>query len=438
MNQMLERILNGLAAVPEFFFSDRKSAYLIRWVVSLTLFIGVFALAYSILLRVDWLQDDLLLMGEYLIVLFAAFLFSFISAARYLKDLYEMDKVIAAFWYLIYSILFFMFWPSNTASNGQLQKKKGKRKWNLIHILGGPGKIKVSPRNLVIFEKLEGPSQVLGVGKHEITRYQFVKMVLSLDDQYVNTGEIKSTTLDGIKVVVPEISVRYKLREHEPDWIRDRGKTVDGTSYIEAARKFATNRLVAIEGSEALTMGEMVKAIIMAATKKYLNRHMIDQIIVPHDLEKSSRQALINELMGPEVRSQMKQIGARLIGLEIGAFHFLNPEVEDFRLAKWRETKQGEIKLMKAESEAYELARRDAVRSKTQVEMTRRIIDALEDLHLEDEKDLDTLIQLRTAQILDAWSGLYRDSDGKDGKDKKDKTNGQDDKRNDKSAGNRS
>jgi hypothetical protein len=263
----------------------------------------------------------------------------------------------------------------------------------------------------VIFEKLEGPSQVLGEGTHDITRYQFVKMVLSLDDQYVDTGEIVAITLDGIRVEIPNIAVRYKLREREPDWIRDRGNTTDGDSYIEAARKFATNSLVAKEASMSQTMSEMVKEIIRKSAKKYLNRHLIDQIIMPDDNMVSSRQAMKTVLQGIEVRNQMKEIGARLLGVEVDTLAFEDFRVEDTRLAKWRETKRGERMVMQAKSEAYELARQDAVRSRTQVEMTTRIIEALEDLKLEDEKDLETLIQLRTAQILDAWAGLYSQKD---------------------------
>ena len=416
-------LVNMLSAVPEFFFSDRVSAYAIRWVVSLTLLIGIITVAFAQMTSVEWLKKSPMLVVEYLIVLFLAFLFSLVTAARYLKDLYELDKVMDGFTYLMYSILFFFMWPSNTASEGQLKKNKvdGKYTSNLIHVMGGPGTIKVTPRNLVIFEKLEGPSQVFGEGKHNITRYQFVKMVLSLDDQYVDTGNIVAITLDGIRVEIPNIAVRYKLREREPDWIRDRGNTTDGDSYIEAARKFATNSLVAKEASMSLSMSEMVKEIIRKAAKKYLNRHLIDQIIVPDDNLVSSRQAMKAVLQGIEVRNQMKEIGARLLGVEIDTLTFEDFRVEDTRLAKWRETKRGERMVMQAKSEAYELSRQDAVRSRTQVEMTSRIIEALDDLNLENENDLDTLISLRTAQILDAWSGLYSQKDGSgDRKDKPD------------------
>ena len=44
----------------------------------------------------------------------------------------------------------------------------------------------------------------------------------------------------------------------------------------------------------------------------------------------------------------------------------------------------------------------------------RRIIDALEDLEIDDVEDLDTLIKIRSAQILDTWAGLYQSKSGED------------------------
>ena len=43
--------------------------------------------------------------------------------------------------------------------------------------------------------------------------------------------------------------------------------------------------------------------------------------------------------------------------------------------------------------------------------MIQGIIAALEDLNIKDTQDMDTLIKLRTAQILDTWSGLYTSKD---------------------------
>jgi hypothetical protein len=181
---------------------------------------------------------------------------------------------------------------------------------------------------------------------------------------------------------------------------------MDGEAYRNAIKNLSDNRLVSEIG--LLSLEATVKGIIAAAIQRYINKHTIDQIITPEDQNVDSRQALKAELDGIEVRGQMMSIGARLIGIQLGAFEFPDTPIDKFRLGKWKETKRGEIKVLQAEGDAYELSRQDAVRSQTQVEMIRGIITALEDLQIDDMRDLDALIQFRTAQILDMWSGLYK------------------------------
>ena len=119
--------------------------------------------------------------------------------------------------------------------------------------------------------------------------------------------------------------------------------------------------------------------------------------------------------MTQEVREQLKKIGVELeTPVDLGTFEFPDAPIDKYRLGKWKEIKRGEIKVMEAEGEAYELSRQDAVRSRTQAEMIQGIIQALNDLNITNVDDLDTLIQLRTAQILDTWSGLYSSRDADD------------------------
>jgi hypothetical protein len=341
-----------------------------------------------------------------------AYLVSVVGSARYLKDLYELDSIGDAIEYFLYSTLLFPLQPTVGIGRGKIGRRDGKI--NQIETMGGPGHVKVSPGNLVILEKLEGSSQVFGKGEYPITRYQFIQQTFSLDDQYFEADKINTLTMDGIEVVVPRIRFRYKLREKEPDWIKDRGSTVSGESYVEAASNFAANRLVPEETYIPNTMEEMTSEIIKDAIKKFINHQPVDLILTPHDADLSAREALRRELHGPEVRERLKEVGVRLLSVDFDVFSFEDDEIRDFWLNRWKTSKQGEIMVLEAEGKAYEYARQDAVRSISQAEMTRGIIDALEDLQIDEAEDLETLIQLRTAQILDAWSGLYTTSTDED------------------------
>jgi hypothetical protein len=371
-------------------FSDDQWSYYARFLLLFVAFVASFITLYFL----DW---------RYWLLIPVAFIYSYLSAARYLKDLYELPDLQDALNYLLACSLSRNSRPSVYVDKGKLELRRDDV--NLIDRIGGPGELGVNPGNLVLFEKLTGLSRVVGGGKHDIHRFEFVKEVVSLDEQYQPLKNVEAVTVDGIRVRVSLIHIRFKLRERESDWAQTYGEALRGDAYRGAVKNFAYNRLVSEEGF--MTLNQMVRDIIERAVKKYINRHTIDQIITPDNRMVDSRQALKNELNGPEVRAQMKDIGARLVGLELGAFEFPDAPIDHYRLGKWKETKRGEIKVLEAEGRAYELSRQDAVRSKTQAEMIQGIINALEDLRLDDVEDLDALIKIRTAQILDTWSGLY-------------------------------
>jgi hypothetical protein len=285
--------------------------------------------------------------------------------------------------------------------------KIGKDEINLIDWIGGPGIVSVAPGNVVMFEKLEGYSRVESQGVHDIHRYEFVREVISLDDQHCPLDVVEAITVDGIRVRVNNINIQYRLREREKDLFKTtKGEKLNSTAFNEAMRNFSDNRLVAEDG--ILSMEETVKSIIAGAIKRYINHHTLDDIITPEG-DSDARKALKDVLYGFEVRNQLTNVGARLLpGMQLGAFEFPDTPIDKYRLSKWKETKKGEIKVLEAEGDAYQFSRQDAVRSQTQAEMIRGIINALEDLDLEDTRDLEALIQIRTAQILDMWSGLYQ------------------------------
>ncbi len=371
-------------------FSDDQWAYYIRFLMLFVSFIASFIGFYFI----DW---------RYWLLIPLAFVYSYVSAARYLKDLYELPDLSEALNYLLACSLSANSRPSIFVDKGKMQI--GPEEVNLIDRIGGPGLVMVGQGNVVLFEKLTGLSRVVGEGRHDIHRFEFIKEVVSMDEQYHSLENVKAVTVDGIPVQVSLIHIRFKLRERESDWASTYGDSLRGDAYRGAVKNYAYNRLVSAEGF--MTISQMVAEVIKQSVKKYINRHTIDQIITPDDRTIDSRMAMKRELSGPEVRAALKDIGARLIGVELGAFEFPNTPIDHFRLGKWKETKRGEIKVLEAEGQAYELSRQDAVRSKSQAEMIQGIITALEDLRIDDVKDLDALIKIRTAQILDTWSGLY-------------------------------
>jgi hypothetical protein len=379
-------------------FSDKGEAYVIRLLLLLVSLIASGIFLYFIDIR-------------YWALIPLAYVFSFISAARYLNDLYELSDLGLALNYLLSAALSPNARQSITVANGKLLSRSDEV--NLIELIGGPGILYVQPGNLVLLEKLTGLSRVVGAGAHELRRYEYVREVVNLELQHYTLTDVSGITVDGIPVQISDINIRFRLRRSLRTLDDFYDEVGEGRAYWEAVRNQASNRLVL--DNELLSLQEMVRLILEDAVKKYINRHTIDQILTPDDRTRDSRQALKDELMTQEVREQLKKIGVELENpVDLGTFEFPDAPIDRYRLGKWREIKRGEIKVMEAEGKAYELSRQDAVRSRTQAEMIQGIIAALQDLNIQDVQDLDTLIKLRTAQILDTWSGLYTSKDEDD------------------------
>lgn len=359
------------------FWSDHDLSYVARWVVVLAIF-ATSVLFFWVAVRRPW----------FILLMLIAFIYSFISAARYLKDLYELPELGMAIEYLAACSFLPGLRPNIKAANGKLDLNEDQI--NLIDRIGGPGFVSIDEKNVVLLERLTGYSNVHSERKHPIHRNEFIRDVYSLEEQHCPVDVLEAITVDGIRVRVNQIHVRYRLRQRT----------------INAVKNLTDNRLVDEDG--LMSLNQTVKGIIASAIQRYINRLTIDHIITPEDHFGDSRQALREELTGLAVRNEMMSIGVELVGRpQLGTLEFPDTSIDKFRLGKWRENKKGEIKVLEAEGKAFELSRQDAVRSQTQVEMIRGIMTALEDLQIDDSRDLDALIQFRTAQILDMWSGLY-------------------------------
>ena len=76
----------------------------------------------------------------------------------------------------------------------------------------------------------------MGEGEHDIHRYEFIREAMSLDEQHCLLDVVKAITVDGIRVRVNQIHVRYKLRERENLWTTSVGETMDGEAYRNAIK----------------------------------------------------------------------------------------------------------------------------------------------------------------------------------------------------------
>ena len=406
------------------FWSDHGLSYAVRWLIIIAIFVS------SSLFFTKAIEDPRLVL-----LILIAFMYTFVSAARYLKDLYELPNLRMALEYLAGCAFFPSMLPKISVANGKVKLKEDEV--NLIDRSGGPGTITIDGKSVVLIERLNTYTKVLTEGIHKVERNEFIRDVVSLEEQHCKIEQVEGMTVDGIRVRVHNIFARYQLKEKRTKpkpkketkdsednfvdqlmkqlmklwddsikWLTMKAEEPKDKIFNEAMVKLSDNRVVSALG--LMSINDSVEMILAGAIQLYINQHTIDQIITPDEYDGDSRKALKEALKSFNVVKQLAEIGFVLVGdPQLGELEFPDSSVNKFRLGRWKEYKKGEIKVLEAQGQAYELSRQDAVRSQTQVEMIRGILSALEDLNIEDAEDLDALIQFRTAQILDMWSGLY-------------------------------
>jgi len=182
------------------FWSDYGLSYAVRWLSLFAIFIS------STLFFTTAVQEPRLVL-----LILIAFIYTFVSTARYLKDLYELPDLRMALEYLLGCSLFPSLLPKISIANGKVLLKEGEV--NLIDRSGGPGTITVDGKSVVLIERLNTYTKVLAEGKHKLERNEFIRDVVSLEEQHCKIENVEGMTVDGIRVRVHNIYARYQLKE---------------------------------------------------------------------------------------------------------------------------------------------------------------------------------------------------------------------------------
>ena len=152
-----------------------------RWGNLRLIFLGAMAFLLflaSFLVRGGW-RD--------LIAPYAACLLAFMAGARYIQDIYELEKYPHAFLYLLASF-FGIDYPHLSVYGGKKVVKADEV--NLVDVVGGPGYVYVQPGNAVLFEGRYAPTAIHPNGRQFVPRFETIQPI-ALEDQY---GELTGNT----------------------------------------------------------------------------------------------------------------------------------------------------------------------------------------------------------------------------------------------------
>ncbi len=368
-------------------------------------YVAVFFVIVAPLFWVEFVYVQLFLTGEpisrYLILPLAALVSAFLSGARYIQDIYNIERYELAVLYLLSSFCGIRY-PKIKVSDKYVAGA-GK---NRLDRIGGPGYISIGPGNAILTERLHGPAGVYSAGKFFISRFESIVSALNLDDQHGLILAVSAVTKDGIMVTVKDVQFRYRVcSDHRENTAAGRSLTNPYPFTVWAIRSLTYNRTVSKTGPN--TWHEMVKGVISGAISEYIAKHQLDQITAPRYTDGDARKEISDQLKTQATRDKLKDAGAQLLWCDIGHFEVDNKAVSDQRIDTWKAGWIGNADVTRAYGEAQRNAYQEIGHAEAQAEILMSIVHAFDDIDLaKDEKDrsIRNIVLVRTAQVLEALS----------------------------------
>jgi hypothetical protein len=361
---------------------------------------------------------------RYVIIPIIVFVVVFNTGVRYLMHAYNLKDLKLAVSYLVAAMFGYGF-PALAVRNGERVLKEGEE--NLVDRIGGPGFVAVRPGSVAVVETLGGASRVLGPGNHFITRQEYVKETINLEERYAkvevanpeeeleklrdtylqsNPTGLKDNlaiTKDGIPILVTDTRFCFRI-EADESAEEDSGLLPEHPyAFSEDAVRYVVYSPLA--GKDAVASWEdTIRGSIVSVITNYIARHTNDQLKTPAKAKNDPRKEIEAELKSEPVRNRLKKKGAELQWVDIG--HFINPwdEIVGQRLDNWQTRWKGETEQLRTYGKSLRTTYKELGRAETQAKMLNSIVSALQSVRPEGDtgRSLRTLYLARMAQIVDA------------------------------------
>lgn len=431
----------------EWFFSEVYEIRLIRVVAMFSMIFGWAFLGAIWLESVrgnNWAFWSQVL--RYALAPLAAMLVILFLGAHFVREIYELESYHSALRYLT-SVLFDgppysyllppsgLLLPGSVISDGQM-KIEDEKSENLIEKIGGPGWLTIEPGNVVVLERLDRKSLVLGAGLHYISRFEHIKDIISLDDQRWDALPIRAITRDGFLVIVNGFQFGYRLAsEHSENGHTRRSLSDPYPFSIHATQIHAYERSVGANG-ETWEWGKVVQFRLDGTITDYINKSFLDQITAPLIANNDPRNAINQEITDLKMRTGLKNFtGAELLWHKIGDFEVeplesdpdkdpnnddkkeIRRSIKDQRLKSWLAQWTGTAAVIRARGVAEKLSQEESGRAETTAVMLQSIMNALNDTGVSEGSDEEVkkrlddnmwnIVLARTAQILESLTSFY-------------------------------
>ncbi len=336
---------------------------------------------------------------------------AFYVGVKYVKDIYEINGFRDALVYLL--IVFFGYKLPKLKVSGGIRKPLGK--FDFIELIGGPGIVQIERDNVVVVETLRFYKDVLVAGERKLRRDEFVKDILSTEEQYERIDELEALTADGIGVVVKNIQFRFRI----DGFFLPNAKGRQTFAYLPlklAVKDLAYQRPVPDDGKFAFWT-TAVKGAVTGIICAHINDSYLDDLIAPREAEKHSLNQLRNKFESDAIKERFKKMGIRFDSCDIGEISVPSMDVDKEHLKMWFVKQSGAMNVIRAHSDSESFASQERGRAEGQAMLLRGIARALEEIGVDGKdpaavrKNLKNILLTRTAQILESRTSIYKKYD---------------------------
>ena len=236
--------------------------------------------------------------------------------ADYLRELLELPSRQQAFKYLT-ATLFGTDYPRMWVQEGQAGVADPVT--NPMLKIGGPGWVDIKIGNAALFERVVGPSAVLGAGTHFLRRFETLREAFDLREIERVRNDVKLITKDGVPIVMHEMRALFRIRAREL-----RTESNPYPAMTGAVRRAAYSRKVTAKGLE--NWADMVVGAVRGAIADWIAHRRMDELIAPpregDEPEAAEpapyRQALHELFKHKDTRKKFSEMGAEIIWVSVG------------------------------------------------------------------------------------------------------------------------
>ncbi|MBI3760763.1 MAG: SPFH domain-containing protein [Chloroflexi bacterium] len=270
--------------------------------------------------------------------------------AAFVNDLFELNNMPLANEYLMAS-LFGQGYPNLEIRDGKAEPGSAD---NPLIKIGGPGVVDLGIGMAAVFEHCAGPSSIVGPGKHFIRRFETLREVFDLRDQYREMPEVKAMSKDGIPVTVKDVRMSFRLRAGRP-----RTEAEPYPYLVSALRQATYNRTVG--AGPMASWADSVAGAVAGQIRAMISQRRLDELIGFDTETDPPRDQMHAEFGRAATRKKFAGMGAEILWAGLG--HFETPsQVATQLIQTWRATWQYLVNVTEAEAQAERLRQREYLR----------------------------------------------------------------------------